>query len=88
MAKRQICQSCGMPMKDNAQRGTEKGRGFSDKYCIHCYKEGDFTWKEATVEQMRTYCAGILVDQKHWPAFMARAATKNIPKLERWHANT
>ena len=86
MAKREMCQSCGMPIRDPAQRGTEKISGFSDKYCMHCYKNGEFTWKNATAEQMQIYSAGVLVNQKHWPAFMARAATRGIPKLERWHA--
>jgi hypothetical protein len=80
---RQICQSCGMPLKDN-NRGTEINGDTSEKYCVHCYKKGEFTWKGANVKQMQTYCMGVLTNEKHWPAFLAHWATKKIPKLERW----
>ena len=81
---RQMCQSCGMPLKDN-NRGTEANGDSSEKYCTHCYQHGDFTWKDATADQMQDYCMGILTKDKHWPSFMARMATNGIPKLERWH---
>lgn len=81
---RQMCQSCGMPLKDDTQKGSEKDGAKSQKYCVHCYKNGEFTWKDATVEQMQIYCMGILTKEKHWPSFLARMATNGIPKLERW----
>lgn len=81
---RQMCQSCGMPLKNDAQKGTEAGGSKSEKYCINCYKNGEFTWQDATAEQMQTYCMGILTKEKHWPSFVARMATNGIPKLERW----
>jgi hypothetical protein len=82
MAK-QMCQSCGMPIKKDAVKGTEKDGSLSQKYCMHCYQKGEFTWKDATAEKMQTYCLGILM-KKHWPGFMAKMATSQIPKLERW----
>ena len=85
MAKRQQCQSCGMPLRDDTQKGTERDGKLSQKYCQHCYQHGEFTWKDATAEQMQIYCAGILMRQKHWPGFVTRLATSGIPKLERWH---
>lgn len=81
---RKMCQSCGMPLKNEDQKGTEKNGSKNDKYCINCYKKGEFTWKDATSEQMQIYCMGILTKQKHWPSFLARMATNGIPKLERW----
>jgi len=82
MAK-QMCQSCGMPLRDNKSKGTEADGSKSQKYCVHCYKKGEFTWKGATAEQMQIYCTGILM-KKHWPGFLAKMATRGIPKLERW----
>jgi hypothetical protein len=79
---RQMCQSCGMPLKDN-NRGTEANGDTSEKYCTYCYREGEFTWKDATADQMQIYCTGILM-KKHWPGFMAKFMTHNIPKLDRW----
>lgn len=81
---RQICQSCGMPLKKDTDKGTEADGSRSQKYCQFCYKKGEFTWKDATAEQMRTYCMGILTKDRHWPSFLARLATNGIPKLERW----
>lgn len=80
---RQMCQSCGMPLKED-NRGTEANSDTSQKYCTYCYKDGRFTWTDATAEQMQTYCMGILTKQKHWPSFLARMATNGIPKLDRW----
>lgn len=82
---RRMCQSCGMPLKNEEQKGTEADGSKSQKYCINCYKGGKFTWTDATAEQMQTYCMGILTKEKHWPSFLARMATNGIPKLERWN---
>lgn len=80
---RQMCQSCGMPLKKDQDKGTEKNGSKSQKYCIHCYRKGEFTWPDATAEQMQIYCIGILM-KKHWPGFLAKMAANGIPKLERW----
>jgi hypothetical protein len=81
---RQICQNCGMPLSINEVKGTDRDGSLSEKYCTHCYQNGEFTWKDATAEQMQVYSMGILTKDKHWPAFLARMATNNISKLERW----
>ncbi|HVX58244.1 MAG TPA: zinc ribbon domain-containing protein [Candidatus Saccharimonadales bacterium] len=82
MAK-QFCQSCGMPLNMDEQHGTETDGSLSPKFCVHCYKGGEFTWPDATLDQMQTYCAGILAKQ-HWPNFMIRMTTKRMDRLERW----
>ena len=84
MAKPNVCQSCAMPLRGDSDKGTEANGDLSEKYCVHCYKDGEFTWKDATAEQMQVYSMGILTKQKHMPAFVARWATSSIPKLERW----
>ena len=81
---RLMCQSCGMPMKNDEVKGTERNGELSQKYCEHCYSDGQVTWPGATAEEMQVYCMGILTKEKHWPSFMARMATNSIPKLERW----
>lgn len=82
---RVVCQSCGMPMSDDAVKGSEADGSRSDKYCLHCYEKGSFTWPDATLEQMQTYCMGVLTRDKHWPSFLAKMATGGIAKLERWN---
>lgn len=82
MAK-QICQSCSMPIIKDDLKGTETDGSKSQKYCIYCYENGGFTAPNMTMEQMQ----GLVVEklkEKHWPGFLAKLATKQIPKLERW----
>ena len=78
-----MCQSCGMPLRNDAQKGPEADGTRSEMYCTHCYQDGRFTWPDATADQMQIYSIGILM-KRHWPGFLAKMATNGIPKLERW----
>ena len=80
---RQMCQSCGMPIKKDEVKGTEADGSLSQKYCTHCYQKGSFTWPDATAETMQIYSIGVLM-KHHWPGFLAKMLTNGIPKLERW----
>lgn len=79
---RLMCQSCGMPLKDEA-KGSEADGTRSDRYCVHCYQDGAFTAPEATVEEMRKYSIKGMTESG-WPRFLATFLTKNIYKLPRW----
>jgi len=81
---RKQCQSCGMPLKKPEDFGTEKDGSKSEKYCSLCYVDGKFKNPDMTAEEMQEFVANILRKEKHWPKFLASAATKQIPKLERW----
>ena len=39
------CQSCYMPMDAADKFGTEADGSPSADYCVHCYENGDFSWK-------------------------------------------
>lgn len=54
-----ICQSCGMPMKEELY-GTNKDGSANDVYCCYCYKEGEFA-QDCTMEEMADFCAPIEV---------------------------
>jgi hypothetical protein len=54
----QVCQSCCMPLSE-AERGTEADGEKSKDYCIYCYKEGEFTKPESTLEMMIDISANI-----------------------------
>ncbi len=48
------CQSCGMPLKKDAQGGGSHADGsISTVYCSHCYQRGVFTMPDCTIEQMQ-----------------------------------
>lgn len=87
MAKVTLCQSCGIPLDDKAQRGTKNNGILSEKYCIHCYKNGKWTlnlefdemydnnlkrFKESNMSKMEKF-------------FLTKMYTKKfMKKLERW----
>ncbi|MCA1066257.1 zinc ribbon domain-containing protein [Rossellomorea sp. AcN35-11] len=77
------CQSCGMPLKKVEDRGTERNLDISPMYCRHCFREGEFTQQQITVDEMKVFvkdkCIEIGV-----PAFLSGMFVRNIHKLERW----
>lgn len=81
---RKHCQSCGMPLEQDPEKwGTEIDGTHSTKYCSLCYMNGEFIWKDCTLEEMIQ-----IVDtatKKMWlPEAHRKIALAAIPKLERW----
>lgn len=84
MAKSNVCQSCGMPLKKDPQGGgTEAGGAMSEKYCSYCYQNGAFTAPNMTAVQMEAFVVAKLKEM-HYPAFIAKMFARNTSKLERW----
>ncbi len=85
MKKNKFCQSCGMPMsKDPQKGGTEKDGSKNEIYCSFCYKNGEFTSPEIdTSEKMQKFCIEKMKEQG-MPKFVAWVFTRGIPKLDRW----
>jgi hypothetical protein len=78
------CQSCGMPMKRDANGGGTNADGSkSTAYCSHCYVGGQFTRPDITAAGMQELVKGKLV-QVGIPRFLTGLFTRGIPKLERW----
>lgn len=80
-----FCQSCGMPLTDSSQVGTEADGETNYDYCTYCYQKGAFT-SDCTMEQMIDFCAnlekkqGVVSDEEQ-----ARAQMRNyFPQLKRW----
>ncbi|MDR1358496.1 MAG: helix-turn-helix domain-containing protein [Coriobacteriales bacterium] len=46
-----ICQSCAMPLAGFDDLGSEKD-GASVTYCVHCYKDGEFTHSRSLEEMV------------------------------------
>lgn len=79
-----FCQSCGMPLsRDALGGGTNADGSRSAEYCSHCYLSGRFTEPNLSVEEMMTKVEGKLREM-HFPGFLARRFTRNIPHLGRW----
>jgi hypothetical protein len=82
------CQSCGMPLKRDAQGGGTNADGTKSlTYCSHCYALGKFTLPDITLEQMKDRVK-IKLKEFGFPGFLAGFFTRNIPTLERWKSNS
>jgi len=77
------CQSCGMPLQKDAERGTEAGGAPSPRFCAHCFIAGKFTLPDLTVAEMQERVRGKMVEMG-FPRFLTGFFTRRIPKLERW----
>jgi len=73
-----------MPLrKDEQGGGTEQDGSRSEKYCSHCYVQGQFTLPEISVDEMRQRVI-VKLRESHFPLVVARWMTHNLPELERW----
>lgn len=79
------CQSCGMPLetKNGDMRGSEKDGSKSEKYCILCYKDGEFIGGDCTLDEMLDIVDKALVENGSG-RLMRWLAKKQVPTLERW----
>lgn len=83
------CQSCGMVLKKDTDKGTESDGRKSEEYCAFCYQKGRFV-QDFTIEELIEYN---LQDLENWnrenglqlTEQEARAElVKFLPTLKRW----
>lgn len=80
-----FCQSCGMPMTKPEEFGTSAGGWRQNGYCAHCYKDGEFTWPDATLGQMIDICVKYMVEGAGMGEAEARALMeRTLPHMKRW----
>lgn len=81
-----FCQSCGMPLQQDEDFGTETDGSKSGKYCRYCYQNGQFTDPDMTMEEMLETAAKGWSDQD--PNVTYEQALEQmrqmLPNLERW----
>ena len=51
-----ICQSCGMPLTNPEQFGTNTNGNVNQDYCIYCYKDGKFI-DDVSMEEYIDMCS-------------------------------
>lgn len=79
------CQSCGMPLQNPADYGTEGDGSQSADYCSYCYEKGAFT-QNCTMEEMVELCLAPMVEAGSCQN-EAEARAKMLqwfPTLKRW----
>lgn len=78
------CQSCGMPLKHDPEKGGTNSDGSrSLMYCSYCYQKGKFTQPDFTADEMKKFCKEKMKEM-NIPGFVAAILASGIPKLERW----
>ncbi|MFS7004082.1 zinc ribbon domain-containing protein [Carnobacterium maltaromaticum] len=89
MAKTNLCQSCGIPLKDETDFGTEKDGTLSTKYCEKCYQDGEWTKTDLDFDGMYAYNLKKFQESdmnKIEKFFLNKMYTKKfMKKLERWN---
>jgi len=79
-----ICQSCGMPLNKEENRGTNSDNTKTEEYCKFCFQNGKFVNEKLTMQDQID--KSVEVSKKMWiPEQTAREIAMNtIPKLKRW----
>ncbi|MCL2434215.1 MAG: helix-turn-helix domain-containing protein [Clostridia bacterium] len=75
------CQSCGMPLHDDATLSKEADGAFNESYCKWCYADGHYL-TECTMDEMIEQ----ILPHMNWPdADKAREFLRGqLPGLKRW----
>jgi hypothetical protein len=84
-----ICQSCGMPLDmDPEKGGTNSDGSKSDKYCSYCYSNGIFT-QNVSLDEMTDIGLSYSNEYKNAGSNDEKEEIRNLAKqylsnLERW----
>lgn len=85
----ELCQSCGMTLRQDSDRGTERDGRPSAEYCAFCYRRGSFA-QDITLEEMVELNLRDLAEWNraaglHLTEEEARAGLLEfLPTLKRW----
>lgn len=83
MGNNKICQSCGMPLKRDAQGGGTNADGSkSELYCSYCYEKGAFSFNGSLLD-FQDYCKEKMIEGGH-NRFIAWLLTRGMGRLSRW----
>ncbi|MGM0376015.1 MAG: zinc ribbon domain-containing protein [Bacteroidota bacterium] len=81
-----FCQSCGMPMKKDPEKGgTQTDGSRNAKFCSYCCQNGNFTF-QGNVQEFQDFCREKMIENGH-PKIMAWLFTRGMKRLERWKEN-
>lgn len=82
-----LCQSCGIPLDNEATKGTEKNGLKSEEYCKYCYENGVFLNPEMSLDQMKNNVETIMkkLELHHYEI---QKAVNILPALTRWKTSS
>ena len=80
-----FCQSCGMPMETEQDFGTDADGNLCRDYCCFCFKNGEFTDPDMTLERMTSRVAEMMAQETEMTVAQARGFAQSVlPGLRRW----
>ena len=82
--KQKICQSCGMPLQKEEDFGTNANGSKSEKYCFHCFQNGEFLDEGITLEGKISKNVKFAVQMGMSEDEAWKLASEVLPKLKRW----
>ncbi len=81
--KNKICQSCGMPIIDESQYGTNNDGSMNKDFCKYCYTDGEFIDKVG-MEEYIDMCSQFGAQAGMSKEEMKKYCQKLFPTLKRW----
>lgn len=81
--KNKICQSCGMPIENKNQLGTNIDESLNEDYCKYCYLKGEFVDK-VSMEEYINMCSQYGAQAGMTNEEMKEHCSKLFPTLKRW----
>ena len=79
-----VCQSCGRPLRNEGEFGTNADGSRSRDYCRYCFVQGRFIEPDITIGQMVEKIAGVASRMGMSEKDARTLARKNLPELKRW----
>lgn len=87
MLPKLFCQSCTMPIDNEADRGTEKDGSKNSEYCKYCYKDSSLIDPNMTIDQMKDIITNQM-RKMNIPESIIQHSLNILPGLKRWHKET
>ena len=78
------CQSCGMPLQNEDDFGTNENGSRNSNYCRFCFQRGRFTDDGITMEEKIEKNIEIAKSMGMSEETARQMATMTIPRLKRW----
>lgn len=78
-----LCQSCGMPITNENQLGTNKDQTINQDYCKYCYQNGEFIDK-VSLEKYIDMCSQYGSQAGMTNEEMKKFCQILFPTLKRW----
>lgn len=87
-SERNICQSCGMPMNNMTDFGTDRDGSINTEYCHFCYEDGEFTDQGISLEEKMARNIRIAEKLGMSKTTASKLARNTLPKLRRWRKSS